>query len=377
MRPLVVSLPGWPSPLVVLAASLLSLAGLGGPAAFAAQPPVAEASAATTTWRVGVRAAPPFCVEDANGRWTGLAIELWETLAQAEGLDFTYERAPLVEIFSGLETGRFDIAVGALSMTAERERIVDFLHPYLTTGLGIATRADARAPWLLALRRLVSWEFALLAVGLLGLLAAIGTAVWWFERRHNAEQFGGSPLEGIGSGLWFSAVTMTTVGYGDKAPRTFGGRAVSFAWMFAALILVSSFTGALASLFTVSTLTSAVQGLKDLPRVRVAAVGGSTAETFLRERDIQPIRVESAEAGMLALRRGEVQAVVHDAPILRFLASRERTARLHVLPELFEPQFYAFAVAEADPRREKLNRQLLEILAEPSWLETRRRWLDD
>jgi polar amino acid transport system substrate-binding protein len=354
-------------------------AALPEPAAATAATPATRAAAPAggEVWRVGVRATPPFCIQDAGGRWGGLAIELWETVAQAEGIAFSYEPAPIRDLLAGLQDGRFDITIGSLSMTAERERVVDFLHPFLTTGLAIAARADTTSPWLVALGRLVSWEFAALAGALLLLLSAIGAAVWWCERRANAEQFGGTPLEGIGSGLWFSAVTMTTVGYGDKAPRTFGGRAVSFVWMFAALILVSSFTGALASLFTVSTLTSEVRGLDDLSRVPVAVVAGSTAEQFLREREVGTFGMDSPEAAMAALRRGEVKAVVHDAPILRHLAARERTARIKVLPELFEPQFYAFAVAEADPRREKLNRRLLEILAEPDWVETRRRWLDE
>src|SRR5262249_23458438 len=58
--------------------------------------------------------------------------------------------------------------------------------------------------------------------GLLALLAVVGTIFWIIERRSNPD-FSGKQIHGWGSGVWLSIVTMTTVGYGDKAPRALGG----------------------------------------------------------------------------------------------------------------------------------------------------------
>ena len=49
-----------------------------------------------------------------------------------------------------------------------------------------------------------------------GSAGGVGSLIWLAERRRNAEQFA-EPLAGIGSGMWFALVTLTTVGYGDKA----------------------------------------------------------------------------------------------------------------------------------------------------------------
>jgi hypothetical protein len=69
-------------------------------------------------------------------------------------------------------------------------------------------------------RAIFSRTFLRVVVGLFGAMLAIGVAVYLFERRVNREQFGGSAIRGILSGLWWSAVTLTTVGYGDKVPKS-------------------------------------------------------------------------------------------------------------------------------------------------------------
>jgi voltage-gated potassium channel len=50
----------------------------------------------------------------------------------------------------------------------------------------------------------------------------------------------------IGDALWWSAVTMATVGYGDLAPATFGGRVVAIATM---VVGIGSFSVVTAKLF--------------------------------------------------------------------------------------------------------------------------------
>ena len=65
------------------------------------------------------------------------------------------------------------------------------------------------------LRPFIGWA-ALSSVGILvSLLFIFGNLIWLAERRRNTEQFPRQYLHGVGNGMWFGLVTLTTVGYGD------------------------------------------------------------------------------------------------------------------------------------------------------------------
>jgi len=318
---------------------------------------------------VGTKVAPPFAMKGADGQWTGISIELWQELAAQLKLDYQFKELELESLLSGVESNSLDAAVAAITVTSDRERVMDFTHPFYTTGLGIAVFAPSGPPWLAVLRRVLSWQF-LTVIGLLTLvLMSVGLLVWLFERRRNSEHFGGKAIEGIGSAFWWSAVTMTTVGYGDKAPRTFAGRVVGLIWMFAAIIIISSFTAAITSALTVSQLGSSIRGPGDLPGVRVAAVASSTGEQYLKLRQINYQGFPDALSALKALASGLADAVVHDAPILKYLAKEKFAGTVTVLPNTFIRQDYAIAVPQGSPLRETLNRVLEREIRSPHWQE--------
>jgi len=318
---------------------------------------------------VGTKEAPPFAMKDADGKWRGISIDLWKSLAARLKLNYQFRELDLEHLLSGVASNQVDAAVAAITVTADRERVLDFTHPFYTTGLGIAVSAPGGKPWMAVVRRLFSRQF-LAVVGLLALvLVAVGFLVWLFERRQNKEQFGGKPLEGIASGFWWSAVTMTTVGYGDKAPRTLAGRVVGLIWMFTAIIIISSFTAAITSALTVGQLGSPIRGPGDLFGVRVAAVSSSTGAEYLDTQNIGYRSFPDALSALEALAAGRADAVVYDAPILRYLAKTKFSGSVTVLSRTFVRQDYAIAVPQGSPLRETLNRVLENEIRSPAWQE--------
>ena len=323
---------------------------------------------------VGVKHAPPFAIKQEGGQWSGISVELWRDLAEGMKLEYRFQERDLPSLLAGVEKGELDAAVGALTVTAERARRMDFSHPFYTSGLSIAVPADPSSAWLSVVKGFFTWQFLNVVTALFLLLLVIGILVWLFEHKHN-RQFGGPPINGIGSGLWWSAVTMTTVGYGDKSPVTMGGRLVALVWMFASIIIISGFTAAIASSLTVGQLATGITGPQDLYNTRTGTVMGSSSEAYLQDRHIGYVRFDSIEEGLTALVKGEVDAFVYDKPLLRYLAKTQFQGDIDVLANTFSRQDYAIALPQQSRLKEGVDQHLLQQLESPDWQKMLTRYL--
>ncbi|MFE8070625.1 transporter substrate-binding domain-containing protein [Marinobacteraceae bacterium S3BR75-40.1] len=327
--------------------------------------------------RVGVTNVPPFAMTTEHGNWEGISVDLWQRVAEGIGRD--YELVPLSfkELLAQVESGKIDVAVGALTMTAAREEKFDFSHPFYQTGLSIALPPKPEHSLWRSLSALMSWQFFSLILSLAGLLLAVGVAVWLFERRRNPEQFGGSAGQGIGSSFWWAAVTMTTVGYGDKAPVTLGGRLIALVWMFAGLIMVASFTAAITSSLTVSNLQHQINGPGDLRSATVATIDKTASAQYLQEHRIHSVSYPDLETAMHSVLDGETDAIVYDRPLLQFRNQALGEQSLTLLPGVFREQLYALALPEGSPLRGAISQQILDVTESADWKAINQRYLGD
>ena len=129
MRPLIAML------LCLLASALLA--------------PVSAAQESQQTLRVGITEVPPFVIQEVDGSWSGISIELWQQIAERNGYRYELLPMPFDRLLPELENRQLDIVVGALTMTAEREELIDFTHPFYRTGLAIGLPAQSSGGWAL------------------------------------------------------------------------------------------------------------------------------------------------------------------------------------------------------------------------------------
>lgn len=342
---------------------------LAGGGAVLAQTPASAISAPTPvskTLIVGVKLAPPFVIADGDG-YKGLAIDLWQDAAEDHGWTFQYRKYDLEGLLNAVRQGKVDVGLGAITATAEREQTMDFAHPITSSGLGVAVRNKGGSGWLAVAQALISPAF-LKVIGLLVLLLLIvGVVVWALERRGNPDEFGGSKSQGIFSGFWWAMVTMTTVGYGDTAPRSVPGRILGMVWMLAALMVVSFFTASITSALTVGKLTSQITSASDLGKVKIASIEGSTSGNWLDRNHDKYSKAASLDAALADLDAGKVDAVVYDAPLLRWKIRQRYENDLRVLPFTLERQDYAFALPTGSPLREQIDTSLLKRINSPDW----------
>lgn len=332
--------------------------------------------------RVGTKVVKPFAFRDAQGNWIGISVDLWHEIAASRGWTYDWVEAPNTNaLVDSVAHGAVDAGIAAITMKPERAAVVDFSNSMYKSGLGIAVRVGSGGGFAM-LKSFLSGAFLRMVGGLAAILFVMGLLMWLLERRANPEQFEPDIRRGLFSGMWWSAVTMTTVGYGDKAPRTGAGRALGLVWMYLGVVMISGFTAIVASSLTTRQITSTVRGADDLYHARVGAKSGESPFDILSSQGIRPVPFPGIHEGLEALARGQIDAFVHDAPVLKFEMVEDASLgeKLDVLPEPLREEEYGIAVTPTQPPyrnvlREEINSALLELKTNGKLKEIENRYL--
>jgi polar amino acid transport system substrate-binding protein len=315
---------------------------------------------------IGTKEAPPFAMRADDGSWTGISIELWRRIADELHLHYRFKDVPLTELVNGTAAGRLDASVAAITVTADRERIIDFSEPYYTTGLGIAIPRETSFNWLRLFGSLISISFVQALLGLVGVTLLIGSLVWVLERRHT-DHFSGGVKSGLATGVWWSALTLTQA-VPEHGPKTLPGRVIAVAWMAASVTAIAVFTAGITSHLTMKQLEGSVHSVADLQSVRVGAVAGTASLNYLTSERIIFRTYPDAASGLEAVKDGELDAFVYDRPLLYWLAkTKEYQDSIQVLEVAFDMQDYAIALPNNSTLRIPINRTLLAITETQWW----------
>ncbi len=99
-----------------------------------------SAQTETFTWACS-GALPPFSFVQ-NGKLTGFDVAIGDTLAQKMGMTPHPVTNPFETIVEGLTANKYDAIISTLSITPERQQVVDFSIPYIESGAEIYVSAD-------------------------------------------------------------------------------------------------------------------------------------------------------------------------------------------------------------------------------------------
>lgn len=337
--------------------------------AFSQSPPTPETESdiPSQPLKVGVVGIPPFVLNKSENP-TGMSIEIWQEVASRAQLEYDLVSVPSMNVSAGLAQvakEELDILIGPISITAQRLKTVDFTQPYYQADIGLLVSSDTPTLWS-RIRPLFGIAIVS-SVGLLFLsLFVVGNLIWLAEHRRN-EEFPKAYLPGVANGIWFSLVTLTTVGYGDKSPITKTGRMITGTWMLITAVAASSLTAGLASALTIFLAGDTSEKFTRPTQIadqRIAVVEGTTGEIWGETYDARVVRTPNLEQAIEKILDNQADGVIFDKPALEYYLSRNPEVALKIANVTFASENYGFALPPANPLMNDLNIAIIALKEE-------------
>jgi ABC-type amino acid transport substrate-binding protein len=291
--------------------------------------------------RIAVYDAPPYGAVGADGSLSGVSVDLWRRVA--EELQWQYRLIPVStmdSVLGGLEQGRFDAAIGAITITPEREARVDFSYPAHRSGVAVALAKESGLAAFLASFSAAAEEFAGAIVLLLALLVPLGFLIWRIE---------------------------CPAGYGDKTPKTHLGRFVAVVWMLCSLALMTFLSANVVSRLTADRVENVIRNDGDLRGKKLAAVALSSGAEFLDGLRFKHKNYANLQDALESLARGESDVVVNSEGALRYLVSERFSNVIRVPRVQLAPAYMGVALPEGSALKKPIDRPLIKITESAEW----------
>jgi ABC-type amino acid transport substrate-binding protein len=312
--------------------------------------------------RVGVADLPPWTVPPTAGTpyWSGLASLVWREVSESLRLDYEVKAYDYEGLLAAASSGEVDVAVAGIPIVPDNLVRFTMTPPFDQSGLSIATRIRSGLSFGNVFDRLAGPEVARWLLAILGSMFVFAFLFWLAERRRNPP-IEGNPARGLAESAWWSVVTLSTVGYGDRVPVTRTGKLIGALWMAFGFVLMTVSAGVVTSILTVDRLRPVVAGPSELARSRVGVVAGTTGDAYVQAVAIAAERFDTFEDAIDALADQRVEAVVGSTTTLTYLTERSGHRHLMVLPRALLRDYVGFAVRFGmDPALEK--RIALEVV---------------
>lgn len=325
---------------------------------------------ARQTLVVGVDSFPP-CIEfGKDGKVSGFDADVLEEVAREVGFDYRFVPvSKFSEVFDGLRSGRFDLAMSGITITEKREEDIDLSHSYLDSGLRILVRTDEASN---TSRFVVTVAVKVLGAVSLLLLAVLFFAhlVWWLEKGDDC--FDVNYPKGILQACYWAVVTMSTVGYGDYAPKHPVGRICAIFVIFIGVGIFGFEVAQMTSVMTADRIAGMVIHPEDLRGKDVGVPEGTTSVETMAAFDVNLREYPGFDEACDALEAGKLYAVVFDSPAVLNRTLKDDDVK--AVGEMFAPQKYGIAMRDGSPLREPINRAILRLVESDRYEYLQTKW---
>lgn len=339
-----------------------------------------EPDTESETVTVAIHPLEPFVMNTTTGSLTGFSIDLWNEIANRLDKDTEFVSTDNVAgQLAAVADGRADVAAGAISLTADREQRFDFSQPTLDGGLAIIVPVHDTRPSVPGLGGYLDLLFS--RTMLIWLSAAIVVSVipahlfWLIERRGEHPVVSRCYFPGIFQS--FSWGIGSLVGKNSTAATKTITQSMAILWGFAGIVFISFYSANLSATLTVAKLDAKITGPADLYEKSVATVTDTTAADFLSGMGIAATETDTIEESYRLLREEGYDAVVFDAPVVRYYVAHRGEGVAVMAGPVFQEEDQGFVFNIDSPLRKPVNQALFRMREDGTYNLIKEKWFGD
>lgn len=366
--------------LTALWVCLLGVVPGAAPSAYADPAPQPQPVPGEQSVTAAVHTLEPFVMPTGSGELTGFSIDLWEEISKRLGWTTEYlDTDDVGGQLAAVADGRAKVAVGGISLTAQREQSYDFSHPTLDAGLQIIVPVHDTRPSIPGLGGYLDLLFS--RTMLIWLSAAVVVSVvpahvfWLTERRSDRPVVSRAYFPGIVQSFGWGIGSL--VGKNSASATKTITKALAILWGFAGIVFIAYYSANLSATLTVAKLDAKITGPADLYDKSVATVAGTTASTFLRGMGIDATETHTIEDSYHLLREDGYDAVVFDAPVLRYYVAHRGEGVAVMAGPIFHEEDQGFVTKIDSPLRKPINQALFRMREDGTYNLIKEKWFGD
>lgn len=286
------------------------------------------------------------------------------------------------------------MAVAPITITSDREKVVDFTKPFLNLGISIMIKKPAdKGAHIFSFMEPLSSEiwmcilFAYVGVSVvLFLVSRFSPAEWKVDNTNITNDFT------ISNSLWYALGAFMQQGC-DISPSAVSGRIVGSVWWFFTLIIISSYTANLAAFLTVDRMNTPINSVEDLAKqtkIQYGSLkGGSTYSFFnkskfpLYERmfaymnSVPDVFVNSTELGKKKVRESNgLYAFLFESTTNEYTNLRLPCDTMKIGSNL-DSKGYGIATPSNSILKDSLTLAVLALRESGELAQIKKKWFDD
>uniref|UniRef100_A0A674EGJ7 Glutamate receptor n=1 Tax=Salmo trutta TaxID=8032 RepID=A0A674EGJ7_SALTR len=297
-----------------------------------------------------------------------------------------------------VEQKKAHMAVGSLTINAERSEVIDFSVPFIETGISVlVSRSNGTVSPSAFLEPFSADVWVMMFVMLL-LVSAIAVFVFeyfspvGYNRCLADGREPGGPSFTIGKAIWLLWGLVFNNSVPVQNPKGTTSKIMVSVWAFFAVIFLASYTANLAAFMIQEEYVDQVSGLSDnkfqkpnafSPPFRFGTVPNGSTERNIRNnypemhQYMTSFHQKNVDEALASLKGGKLDAFIYDAAVLNYMAGRDEGCKLVTIGsgKVFATTGYGIAIQKDSGWKRAVDLAILMLFGDGEMEELEALWL--